>query len=87
MDVLGLGNRRVRRLSGSLLRTADARLCSGRYVVLTSSKDTGRSNLLWIADLEECDIGPDMKWQKGALRELVLVRGRELEKLTARGCP
>ena len=32
---------------------------------MTSSKDTGRSNLLWIADLEECEIGPDMKWTKG----------------------
>ncbi|KAK4703563.1 prolyl oligopeptidase, partial [Phenoliferia sp. Uapishka_3] len=36
----------------------------GRYVVMSSSKDTGRSNLLWIADLEQGEIGPNMKWQK-----------------------
>lgn len=37
---------------------------SGRYVTLSSSKDTGRSNLLWIADLEESKIGSEMKWHK-----------------------
>jgi len=40
---------------------------SGRYVVMTSSRDTARSNLLWIADLQDPsnkEIGPDMKWNK-----------------------
>lgn len=35
----------------------------GRYVVMTTSKDTARSNLLWIADLEESPI-EHMKWHK-----------------------
>jgi len=33
-------------------------------VTLSSSKDTGRSNLLWIADLEESKVGSEMKWHK-----------------------
>lgn len=37
---------------------------SGRYVTMSSSKDTGRSNLLWIADLQGSEIGPDLKWHK-----------------------
>ncbi|SCZ88299.1 BZ3500_MvSof-1268-A1-R1_Chr2-1g04318 [Microbotryum saponariae] len=36
----------------------------GRYVVLSASKDTARSNLLWIADLQESEIGSSMKWNK-----------------------
>ncbi|BGP15271.1 hypothetical protein JCM10213v2_003231 [Rhodosporidiobolus nylandii] len=41
----------------------------GRYIIMTASKDTARSNLLWIADLEdahnkEVGIGPDLKWNK-----------------------
>ncbi|GAA6061153.1 hypothetical protein JCM10212_005739 [Sporobolomyces blumeae] len=39
----------------------------GRYLVMTSSRDTARSNLLWIADLHDPankEIGPDMKWTK-----------------------
>lgn len=36
----------------------------GRFVTMSTSKDTGRSNLLWIADLQETEIGPDMKWHK-----------------------
>ncbi|GAA5931240.1 hypothetical protein JCM1841_000871 [Sporobolomyces salmonicolor] len=36
----------------------------GRYVIMTASKDTARSNLLWIADLQESEIGPNMKWTK-----------------------
>ncbi|BGP07293.1 hypothetical protein JCM10049v2_003124 [Rhodotorula toruloides] len=38
----------------------------GRYVVMTQSRDTARSNLLWISDLQEegNEIGPNMKWQK-----------------------
>lgn len=31
---------------------------------MSVSKDTGRSNLLWIADLQDCEIGPKMKWTK-----------------------
>lgn len=34
---------------------------------MTSSRDTARSNLLWIADLQDpqnAQIGPDMKWNK-----------------------
>lgn len=36
----------------------------GRYVTLSFSRDTGRSNLLWIADLEQGKIGSDMVWTK-----------------------
>ncbi|KAI5474986.1 prolyl oligopeptidase [Pseudohyphozyma bogoriensis] len=36
----------------------------GRYLTCHSSKDTGRSNLLWIADLEESKIGGEIKWHK-----------------------
>lgn len=36
----------------------------GRYIVASSSQDTARSNLLWIADLHDGPIGPDMKWNK-----------------------
>ncbi|GJN89615.1 hypothetical protein Rhopal_002602-T1 [Rhodotorula paludigena] len=39
----------------------------GRYVVMTQSRDTARSNLLWIADLEDPankEIGPNLKWNK-----------------------
>lgn len=31
---------------------------------MSVSKDTGRSNLLWIADLQASEIGPNMKWNK-----------------------
>ncbi|KAM0746501.1 hypothetical protein T439DRAFT_344226 [Meredithblackwellia eburnea MCA 4105] len=39
----------------------------GRYIVLSTSKDTGRSNLFWIADLQESggEIGAGkLKWHK-----------------------
>ncbi|GAA5836298.1 hypothetical protein JCM3766R1_003483 [Sporobolomyces carnicolor] len=39
----------------------------GRYLIMTSSRDTARSNLLWIADLQDpqnAEIGPNMKWNK-----------------------
>lgn len=36
----------------------------GRFLTMHTSRDTGRSNLLWIADLQETQIGPDMKWHK-----------------------
>ncbi|GAA5975150.1 hypothetical protein JCM11641_004366 [Rhodosporidiobolus odoratus] len=41
----------------------------GRYLVMTSSRDTARSNLLWICDLQDphnasVRIGPDLKWNK-----------------------
>ncbi|GAA5986969.1 hypothetical protein JCM10908_000972 [Rhodotorula pacifica] len=38
----------------------------GRFIVMTQSRDTGRSNLLWIADLQEegNEIGPNLKWHK-----------------------
>lgn len=39
-------------------------LYSGRYLVMTTSKDTARSNLMWIADLQKSEIGPNMKWVK-----------------------
>lgn len=34
----------------------------GRYLVMTTSKDTARSNLVMIADLNESEIGDKMKW-------------------------
>ncbi|TFL05465.1 prolyl oligopeptidase [Pterulicium gracile] len=36
----------------------------GKYLILYPSRDTSRKNLLWIADLENNTIGPDMKWDK-----------------------
>ncbi|GAA5902303.1 hypothetical protein JCM6882_000496 [Rhodosporidiobolus microsporus] len=41
----------------------------GRFLILTASKDTARSNLLWIADLQDphnksVGIGSELKWQK-----------------------
>ncbi|KAH0836753.1 prolyl oligopeptidase [Lanmaoa asiatica] len=36
----------------------------GRYLFLTVSRDTARKNLLWVADLEENEIGQNIKWEK-----------------------
>lgn len=36
----------------------------GRYLELYITKDTSRKHLLWIADLTENKIGPDMNWIK-----------------------
>ncbi|GAA6022150.1 hypothetical protein JCM10207_000780, partial [Rhodosporidiobolus poonsookiae] len=41
----------------------------GRYIVMSASRDTARSNLLWIADMEdahnkEVGIGAELKWEK-----------------------
>ncbi|KAF8576207.1 hypothetical protein K439DRAFT_1649348 [Ramaria rubella] len=36
----------------------------GRYLILEISRDTSRKNKLWIADLNENEIGPDIKWNK-----------------------
>lgn len=36
----------------------------GNYLVLTTSKDTGRSNRLWIADLTTQPLSGKLKWQK-----------------------
>ncbi|KAG6853174.1 hypothetical protein C0991_006352 [Blastosporella zonata] len=36
----------------------------GKYIVLYTAKDSSRKNLLWIADLNENEIGPNIKWQK-----------------------
>jgi hypothetical protein len=41
----------------------------GRFLVMTASKDTARSNLFWVADLEdahnkEVGIGSELKWEK-----------------------
>ena len=36
----------------------------GRFLVFTASRDTARSNLLWIADLQETEIGPNLKWKR-----------------------
>jgi len=50
-----------------VLTKGSSLLRSGRYLVMTSSRDTARSNLLWIADLQDPqnkEIGPDMKWNK-----------------------
>ncbi|TFK74350.1 hypothetical protein BDN72DRAFT_759937 [Pluteus cervinus] len=35
-----------------------------RYIILSVSRDTARKNLLWIADLQNQAIGPDLKWNK-----------------------
>lgn len=36
----------------------------GKYLALYISKDTARQHKLWIADLTQNDIGPDIKWIK-----------------------
>ncbi|KAL1734945.1 prolyl oligopeptidase [Schizophyllum commune] len=36
----------------------------GRYLMMSTSKDTTRNDLLWIADLEKNEIGPQMNWIK-----------------------
>ncbi|KAH0586963.1 hypothetical protein H2248_005791 [Termitomyces sp. 'cryptogamus'] len=36
----------------------------GKYIILYTSKDSSHRNLLWIADLSENDIGPNIKWNK-----------------------
>lgn len=36
----------------------------GKYLSLYINRDTARKNMLWIADLEENEIGPNMKWTK-----------------------
>ncbi|KAG6916377.1 hypothetical protein DXG01_007098 [Tephrocybe rancida] len=36
----------------------------GKYILLYTVKDTSRKNLLWIADLEQNEIGPNIKWNK-----------------------
>lgn len=36
----------------------------GRYLALTTFKDTGRSNRLWIADLQSQPLSSQMKWDK-----------------------
>ncbi|TRM68664.1 prolyl oligopeptidase [Schizophyllum amplum] len=36
----------------------------GRYLMMSTSKDTTRTNMLWIADLEKNEIGPQMNWIK-----------------------
>jgi len=35
-----------------------------KYLILTTSKDTGRSNRLWVADLSTQSLSSDMKWDK-----------------------
>lgn len=36
----------------------------GRYLFLDIVQDTGKKNMLWVADLQENEIGPNMKWDK-----------------------
>ncbi|KAJ3553954.1 hypothetical protein NM688_g3348 [Phlebia brevispora] len=36
----------------------------GRYVLMSISKDTSRKNLLWVADLQNAEIGQNMQWNK-----------------------
>ncbi|CAL1703361.1 unnamed protein product [Somion occarium] len=43
---------------------ADVTEVDGRYLILSISRDTSRKNLLWIADLEQQTIRPDLKWDK-----------------------
>jgi len=44
--------------------SADISEVDGRYLILYINKDTDRKNKLWIADLANNEIGPDMKWDK-----------------------
>ncbi|KIJ65569.1 hypothetical protein HYDPIDRAFT_174977 [Hydnomerulius pinastri MD-312] len=36
----------------------------GRYLFLSVARDTARKNLLWVSDLQENEIGQNMKWEK-----------------------
>ncbi|KAI9456943.1 prolyl oligopeptidase [Boletus coccyginus] len=36
----------------------------GRYLFLSVCRDTARKNLLWVADLQETEIGQNIKWKK-----------------------
>ncbi|KAG0144673.1 hypothetical protein CROQUDRAFT_47007 [Cronartium quercuum f. sp. fusiforme G11] len=36
----------------------------GKYLVITTSKDTGRSNRLWVAELDTQPLSSEMKWHK-----------------------
>ncbi|KAI6114866.1 prolyl oligopeptidase [Pisolithus croceorrhizus] len=36
----------------------------GRYLYMSVVRDTARKNLLWVCDLEENAIGPNIKWEK-----------------------
>ncbi|KAF4574478.1 hypothetical protein EYR36_005813 [Pleurotus pulmonarius] len=36
----------------------------GRYLTMYVVKDTSRKNLVWVTDLQENEIGPNMKWDK-----------------------
>ncbi|EJU06084.1 hypothetical protein DACRYDRAFT_19397 [Dacryopinax primogenitus] len=36
----------------------------GRYLLLSTSKDTGPTNRLWIADLKDAGVGPNLQWIK-----------------------
>lgn len=36
----------------------------GRYLFLDIVQDTGKKNMLWVADLQENEIGQNMKWDK-----------------------
>ncbi|TCD62958.1 hypothetical protein EIP91_006189 [Steccherinum ochraceum] len=36
----------------------------GRYAIMTTTKDTSRKHLLWIADLEKEAIGQNLQWNK-----------------------
>ncbi|KAG6888631.1 hypothetical protein C0995_006875 [Termitomyces sp. Mi166 len=36
----------------------------GKYIILYTSKDSSRKNMLWIADLKQNEIGPNIKWNK-----------------------
>jgi prolyl oligopeptidase len=45
---------------------SDAMIISGHYLVVATSRDTGRTNRLWISDLRDSSnpIGSNMKWHK-----------------------
>lgn len=36
----------------------------GRYLYMSVVRDTARKNLLWVCDLQENAIGPNMRWEK-----------------------
>ncbi|TFK43090.1 prolyl oligopeptidase [Crucibulum laeve] len=36
----------------------------GKYLIMYTMKDSSRKNLLWVAELEKNEIGPNIKWNK-----------------------
>ncbi|KAH7890841.1 prolyl oligopeptidase [Phlebopus sp. FC_14] len=64
----------------------------GRYVFLSVARDTARKNLLWVCDLQDNEIGQNMKWEKlvdefDAEYDVIANDGTTLYLRTNKGAP